>query len=215
MAALSGSVLYIGTARGLYVGEPDGPSYRARFAGLDGMGLMRARVAVDVDDARCLYAGTTRGGMFRSENAGASWQEINRGIVYKDVWSIAQHPTTKRLFVGTSPADVFWSEDRGESWHECAELQQIPTTKGWTGPLPPHVSRMKTLGLADDPSYIYGAIEEGWAVRSLDGGETWQQLSDGFDHDGHAITLLRTNPRTVIATGGKGIYHSEDGGDTW
>jgi photosystem II stability/assembly factor-like uncharacterized protein len=211
----TGSALYIGTANGLYLGEPQGATYEARLLGLEGLGVMRARVTVDAAEPERLYAGTTRGGLLRSEDRGQTWREINQGIVHKDVWSIVQHPTTKTLFAGTSPAAVYWSDDSGESWHEYEELAQLPTTKGWTGPLPPHVSRMKTLALADDPSFIYGAIEEGWAVRSLDGGETWQQLSEGFDHDGHAIALMKANPRTVIATGGKGIYRSEDGGDSW
>ncbi len=215
MTGKSGSTLYIGTASGLYLGEPEGSGYTARPLGLDGTGVMRARVAVDVADPDRLFAGTTRGGMFRSDDRGRTWDEINNGIVHKDVWSVVQHPGTETLFAGTSPAAIFWSDDRGENWHEYEELCQLPTTKGWTGPLPPHVSRMKTLALADDPSYIYGAIEEGWAVRSLDGGETWQQLADGMDHDGHAIALMQSSPRTVIATGGKGIYRSMDGGDSW
>ena len=148
---------------------------------------MRARVNLDVSDPDRLYAGTTRGGLLRSQDRGATWTEINNGIVHKDVWSIVQHRGTRTVFAGTCPAAVFWSDDCGDSWHEYEELGQLPTTKGWTGPLPPHVSRMKTLALADDPSYIYGAIEEGWAVRSQDGGETWSQLADGMDHDGHAI----------------------------
>jgi hypothetical protein len=36
-----------------------------------------------------------------------------------------------------------------------------------------------------------------------------------MDHDGHAIAIMRQNPRHVIATGGKGVYRSEDSGDTW
>src|SRR5439155_20735659 len=68
---------------------------------------------------------------------------------------------------------------------------------------------------AQDPRLIYGAIEEGWAVRSRDAGQTWDQLAEGMDHDAHTINLMPDNPRAVIATGGKGIYHSTDGGDTW
>ncbi|HZT07128.1 MAG TPA: sialidase family protein [Chloroflexota bacterium] len=211
----AGPALYIGTENGLYRGEPSPAGYRARLLGLEGLGVLRARVVADVSDPRRLYAGTTRGGVFRSADAGATWQEANAGIVYKDVWSIVQHPTTGRIYVGTSPADVFWSDDGGESWTECAALQQLPSTKGWTGPLPPHVSRMKTLALADDAPYIYGAIEEGWAVRSSDGGSTWQQIAQGMDHDGHAIAPIRGNARTVVATGGKGIYRSADAGESW
>jgi photosystem II stability/assembly factor-like uncharacterized protein len=141
---------------------------------------------------------------------------MNHGIVYKNIWWISQHPTAKTVWVGTSPADVFRSDDRGESWQECESLHALPTTKQWTGPLPPHVSRMKTLGLdAHDPDAIYGAIEEGWAVRSLDGGRSWDQISEGMDHDGHWIGVMPDDSSVVIATGGKGVYRSADRGTTW
>lgn len=209
-------VLYIGTTDGLYQGEANGSGLHARLLGFKGEGPMRATVAVDVDDPRRLYAGTTRVGMFRSDDAGATWAEINDGIVYKDVWSIVQHPRTRMLYAGTCPSNVFKSADGGDTWQECKHLSTLPTTKGWTGPVPPHVSRLKSLSLcAQDPNAIYGAIEEGWAIRSLDGGQTWDQIAEGMDHDGHTIAVMPDDPNTVVATGGKGAYRSVDRGTTW
>jgi photosystem II stability/assembly factor-like uncharacterized protein len=154
--------------------------------------------------------------MHASEDAGATWREINQGIVHKDVWSIVQHPRTGALLIGTSPAAVFHSEDAGEHWDEYDRLGTLPSSRDWTGPVAPHISRMKHISLsAQDPNLIYGAIEEGWAVRSLDGGSTWDQLAEGMDHDAHTINIMPDDPRTIIATGGKGIYHSTDRGDTW
>jgi photosystem II stability/assembly factor-like uncharacterized protein len=198
------------------VAEPNGSGFSARVVGLAGMGVLRASAVADKDDSRRVYAGATRGGMFCSEDGGEHWREVNAGILHKDVWSIVQHPTTGALFAGTSPARVYRSDDRGESWSDCPQLETLPTTKGWTGPLPPHVSRMKCLSLSpSDPDRIYGAIEEGWAVRSRDGGKTWQQIDEGMDHDGHAIAAMLRDPNTVIATGGKGLYRSEDSGEHW
>jgi photosystem II stability/assembly factor-like uncharacterized protein len=209
-------VLYLGTADGLYLGESHGSGFRSSLLGLEKTGVMRATVVIDPEDSRRLFAGTTRAGIWRSEDGGDHWEEINRGLVYKDVWSLVRHPRTGTLIAGTSPAAVFTSADGGDHWTECEQLETLPTTKQWTGPLPPHVSRMKTLHVhVDDPRLIYGAIEEGWAVRSLDGGTSWQQLAEGFDHDGHAIAIMPENPRTIVATGGKGIYRSVDGGDSW
>jgi photosystem II stability/assembly factor-like uncharacterized protein len=169
-----------------------------------------------VDDPRRLYAGSTRAGFFVSEDQGESWREMNRGMRYKDVWSIAQHPQTKTLWAGTCPTDVFRSDDHGETWRECESLQMLRTTQGWTGPVPPHVSRMKSLAIdPHDPAAVYGAIEEGWAVRSLDGGASWEQLAEGMDHDGHWITVMPDDSNVVIATGGKGVFRSTDRGATF
>jgi hypothetical protein len=216
MANRSDRVLFVGTADGLYLVEEADGEVDARLIGFQGMGVMRAPVVQDVSDPRRLYAGTTKAGCFISEDFGESWRPANDGLVYKNVWSINQHPRTGTVWLGTSPADVFRSDDHGESWQECESLHRLPTTKGWTGPLPPHVSRMKSLGLdAQDPSAIYGAIEEGWAVRSLDAGQHWDQLAEGMDHDAHFITVMPDDSNVIIATGGKGVFRSTDRGTSW
>ncbi|MCH7482373.1 MAG: hypothetical protein IIC31_06040 [Chloroflexi bacterium] len=213
MSTTNGHTLYLGTGDGLYLAEPGAKGYSARLAGFAGNGGFRAAVVVDCDEPETLYAGTTTSGMFRSRDAGRTWDEINAGIVHKAIWSIAQDPRTGTLFVGTSPANVFVSADRGDSWSACEGLERIPTTKGWTGPVPPHVSRLKSLALtAEDPLAVYGAIEEGWAVRSLDGGKTWEQIDNGVDHDGHGIAVSAEEPEVVVASTGKGMFRSEDRG---
>jgi hypothetical protein len=216
MGAAKNRTLYLGTADGLYEATPDGEGYDLRCIGFQGQGTFRAPVVLDKEDPRVLYAGTTRSGMYRSRDGGETWQEIDGGIAYKEIWSIAQHPKAGRLVVGTCPTDVFISDDRGDSWREAAQLQRLPTTKGWTGPVPPHVSRLKWLALhADNPQLVYGAIEEGWSIRSLDGGTTWEQLDNGTDHDSHSIAIMPRDPRVIVSSGGKGLFRSEDGGTTF
>ena len=212
MAANGKRSLLLGTTDGLY--RTNGGN-SPELLGFKDAGAFRAPVVQDCRDPGTLYAGSTRVGMHRSRDGGRTWQEINRGIIYKNVWAIAQHPGTGTLFAGTSPADVYRSTDGGDSWTQCERLGQLPTTKGWHGPVPPHISRMKGFALQpDDPNLVYGAIEEGWAVRSLDGGATWEQIADGIDHDGHWIVLM-PQPNTVVASTGAGMYRSEDGGLHW
>lgn len=208
------NTLYIGTADGLFRLKPGAAAPEP--LGLRGEGELRAPVVIDRDDPDRLYAGATRGGMFLSIDAGRTWAETNRGIVHKSVWAIAQHPKTGTLIAGTSPAEVYLSRDRGDTWERCDALVRLPSTKGWTGPVPPHISRMKGFALdPHDPNPIYGAIEEGWAVRSRDGGATWEQIATGIDHDGHWIVLLGDPPGALVASTGAGMFRSEDGGDHW
>lgn len=213
MRATKNQVLYLGTADGLYRAVSNGEGYDLTCIGFQGQSAFRAAPLIDKDDPRTIYAGSTRSGMHRSRDAGTTWQEIDNGLAYKEIWSLAQHPKTGTLLVGTCPTDVFVSNDRGDSWEECAQLQRLPTTKAWTGPVPPHVSRLKWLALnADDPQRIYGAIEEGWTIRSLDGGKHWDQLDEGVGHDGHSIAVMPLNPSVVVASCGNGLFRSEDEG---
>ncbi|HEY3305584.1 MAG TPA: hypothetical protein VGL70_18830 [Candidatus Binatia bacterium] len=214
MAAKSERILYIGTAEGLFQATPENGGYQSRPSGLQGKGALRAPVVIDWHDSRRMYAATSRGGMFRSEDRGATWREINEGIVYKEAWSLAQHPATGELVLGTGPSSIFKSNDGGDSWIDCEQLRSLPETEDWTFPQPPHVSHVKDLALCgSDPLLIFGAIEEGWIVRSKDGGKTWKNIKEGTEFDSHSVAVMPDAPNVVVATSGKSFYKSVDGGD--
>jgi photosystem II stability/assembly factor-like uncharacterized protein len=216
MAPSSDQFLYVGTEDGLYLVETDTMEYRSRPLALQGKGALRSPVQIDRDDPRHIYAATSRGGMQRSEDGGRSWHEINNGILYKETWCVVQHPESAELFVGTGPSSVFKSADRGDSWTDCERLRDLPETIDWTFPRPPHVSHVKGLALrADDPLVILGAIEEGWIVRSRDGGQSWQNIKAGVEFDAHSVAVMPDNPTVVIATSGQGVYKSTNGGDSF
>jgi photosystem II stability/assembly factor-like uncharacterized protein len=208
---------YAGTNDGLCVVERGADGHAsARMLGLQNTGGFRAPVVVDCADPTRVYAGTTRAGMFRSDDAGSTWREINQGIIYKDIWSLVQHPVTGTLYAGTSPAGVFRSDDRGETWQASEALWQLPTTRRWCGPIPPFVSRLKDLALSEgDPDLLFGAIEEGWVVRSRDGGSTWEQVDNGIPHDTHTVRFVPGSPATLVLGTQDGWLRSTDSGDSW
>jgi photosystem II stability/assembly factor-like uncharacterized protein len=212
MAGSASRVLYVGTLNGLFEAVEEGSAYRVSALGLAGSKAVTP--LVDRADPRRLYAGTGTRGVFRSEDAGQTWEEINDGIIYKSVWSLAQHPQTGELYAGTEPSSVFKSADSGDTWQSCEHLWTLPTTKDWTFPNPPHVSHVKDIGLcADAPSLIFCAIEEGWLVRSQDRGATWENVKDGVDFDSHSVTYMPDDPSVVVATTGDGLFRSTDSGD--
>lgn len=216
MAKVSDRMLYVGTANGLFQGQPNGNGYEVDPLGLQGKGAVRYPVVIDKDDPKRIYAGTNRGGMFRSEDGGKSWREINEGIVYKEIWSVDQHPKSGAIVVGTGPAAIFISSDRGDSWVESEQLRTLAEWEHWSFPHPPYIPHVKGLALSpDDPSTLYGSIEEGWAIRSRDGGKTWENLRNGIEFDCHYIYVMPDRSSTLVATSGKGFFRSEDGGDTW
>jgi photosystem II stability/assembly factor-like uncharacterized protein len=205
--------LYISTERGIYRGALNGMLDGVRPIGLEGQGRAWS-VVVDHRDPRRLYAGTSRGGVFCSEDRGERWRAINNGLFYQEVSSIAQHPVTGELYVGTRPASIFKSSDYGESWQNCEGLHSLPETKDWTWPNPPHFPHVRDIGLSpDDPKIVLGAVEEGWVVRSVDGGRSWTNLTAGTEFDSHTIKVMPGNGKVLISTSGTGAYRSEDGGD--
>jgi len=59
---------------------------------------------------------------------------------------------------------------------------------------------------------IFGAVEEGYIVRSTDGGETWATIKDGSEFDSHTVTVMPDNADVIVSTSGKGVFRSSDGG---
>ncbi len=207
---------YAGTDAGLLLIERHNGNATATALGLADAGGFRAPVVVDCDNPELLYAGTQRAGVLRSEDGGRTWHASNRGIVYKDIWSLVQHPRTGTLYAGTSPASVFRSDDHGKTWHACEALWQLATTRQWCGPVPPYISRMKDLTVNDDdPDMVLGAIEEGWLVRSKDGGATWEQVDQGVPHDSHTVRFVPGMPSRLVIGTNEGWLRSDDGGQTW
>lgn len=207
---------YAGTGEGLFDVERDAAGrMTAQLMGFGDAGTFRAPVVVDCADLSRLYVGTTRAGIYRSDDRGETWQEINHGLLYKDVWALIQHAQSGVLYAGTSPAGVFRSDDRGDSWQACESLWQLPSTRQWHGPIPPHFSRLKDLTLNSASAEVFGAIEEGWLLRSRDGGSTWQQIEAGVPMDAHTIRFVPGVDGTLVAGTGAGMFRSTDGGETW
>lgn len=207
------STLYISTENGLFSGRLNGALRDVAPVGLQGQGRVWP-VIVDHRIASRRYAVTSKGGVFRSDDGGKTWAEKNNGIVFKQCWCIAQHPATGELFVGTGPAAVFQSVDYGETWTFGEQMHTMPETKEWTFPGPPYIAHVKGLGLSrTDPKRIFGAIEEGYIIRSADGGATWETIKDGTEFDSHTVTVMPDNADVIVSTSGKGVTRSDDGGD--
>jgi photosystem II stability/assembly factor-like uncharacterized protein len=206
--------IYISTQTGLYRGAVNATIHDIESVGPADLGTVRAPVVIDCKNPERLYAVTRRNGVFRSDDGGKTWHEKNHGLIYKETWSIAQHPVTGAVFVGTGPAAVFKSTDFGENWTFAEQLHTLPETIEWTFPNPPHIAHVKGFGLSrEDPSVVFAALEEGWLIRSKDGGETWMTLRNGTVYDSHTVTVMPDNPNVVISASGNGIVRSEDLGD--
>lgn len=216
---MSERVAYVGTNDNLFEVAGSGDDYETRS--LDppvGGGEMEGVRAVLVDhrDPRRLYVGTQTEGVLRSRDGGGCWEQAAEGIIHRNVWALAQHPVTGDLYAGTELPCVFRSTDGGDTWVDMPMLRTLPESKEWWFPMPPHVPHVRSIGLrADDPDDIFCAIEDGWLVRSRDGGETWRQVRAGVHCDAHTVAFMPDDPSVVyVATGDYG-FRSTDGGETF
>jgi photosystem II stability/assembly factor-like uncharacterized protein len=178
-------------------------------------------VAVDPRDPARIYCGTSGQGLFRSVDAGRSWQVIEAGIAHSEISAVAVSPTEGSpalgvVYAGTNPSSVFRSEDGGESWRELSSMLSLPSAGEWS--FPPHPETHHVRWIEPDPIVncrVYVAIEAGALVRTFDGGQTWTDRVSGGPYDTHTAATHRRGRGRVYSAAGDGYFQSEDGGDSW
>ena len=210
--------LLIGTSEGIFETSLPNESSAPRLLDFDGdrFGWTRIPIVIDAEDPDIYYLATTANGVFRSEDRGRTWEEHNLGLTYKEVWTLEQHPSTGNLFAGSGPTSIARSTDGGESWEMFDGLTTASFKADWYCHVSPYHSRVRSIALnSDHPDVIVATIEEGWVVRSIDGGTSWTNPRDGVGQDGHSIAFVPGNSDVVLSATGTGIYRSTDGAETF
>jgi hypothetical protein len=180
---------------------------------------------------RMLIAQST-GGVYRSDDGGASFQARNAGIraefmpeKYPEfgqcVHKVAHHPSRpERLFL-QNHWGLYRSDDWGDSWEDVAH--DVPSDFGFCMAAHPH-----------DPDTVYIVPLEAdvfrctpdarlRVYRTRDAGESWEPLIEGLPQENAFETVLRDGldvdslqPAGVyFGTRGGRLYASRDDGDSW
>lgn len=185
-------------------------------------------LAVDPLHPQHIYCGTFDQGLWQSADGGASWEHSGAGITSEKVMSVAVSPLDQAngagiVYAGTEPSAIFRSEDQGKSWQECTTLRELPSAPTWSFPPRPWTSHIRWI--APDPlvaGRIFAAAEAGALVRSLDGGQTWEDRKEDGPFDTHTLVLPRLAPNRLYSAAGdgfmrpgNGFVQSDDGGETW
>lgn len=204
-------------ARTLFLGTSDGHVFGSRDEGehwqlLGRIGQNRDDVimsmVVDVRSADTIYASSWTlnsdgGGVYRSSDAGHTWQLIGlQGLVVR---AIAQAPSNPNILVAGATTGVFRSDDSGKHWNRISPEN--------------HEDLRNFDSIAIDPrdsNIIYaGTYHLPW--KTVDGGKNWSPVHQGMvdDSDVMSITIDQKDAAHVFASACSGIYHSPDGGANW
>ena len=167
-----------------------------------------------------LFVGSDVGGFYVSENAGRRYDMRNRGLKNMFVETIAEHPANPEiLFLGTL-GGIYKTTDRGLAWHE--KRTGFPPISDSTHTVP--ISKFAFA--PHNPDIIYAAVGQprtrkgahGQIWRSDDCGETWRMIvRGGFDKgiDVFDFAVVAENANSLLAATNRGVFRSEDGGETW
>jgi photosystem II stability/assembly factor-like uncharacterized protein len=194
VAALDARTVLAGTSgHGAFLTRDGGATWRA----LDGFGgEYVSLIAVDPRDARTVYL-RTRGGLYRSRDAGKSWQRLLGGIETEIVHALLFDSTSPRLYAATGGRGVFVSAD-GEVWGMAS------------GALPPGVA---TLALAQADAHTLLAGTQTGVYLTHDGGGTWQAANEGLGVPQLHALALDPQSGALFAATEDGLYRASPPGD--
>ena len=197
----------------------------------------RAGTAVGVlNNPNLYYMGTAGGGVWKTQDAGSTWEPISDGYFGGSIGAIAVSESDPNIiYVGegeqtlrgnVSSGHGMWkSTDAGETWHYIG----LPKSE--------HISRIRIH--PDNPEIVYvGVIGNLWKpnperglYKTNDGGMTWEKILYVSDKAGIGDLILDpNNSRIIYATtwqmkrngyrmdsGGPDskIFRSYDSGKTW
>ncbi|MGH7540209.1 MAG: WD40/YVTN/BNR-like repeat-containing protein [Gemmatimonadota bacterium] len=195
-----------------------------------------ADIVVDPTDRSIWYVAAASGGVWKTENAGTTWEPIFDGEGSYSIGALALDPHNHLvLWVGTGENNgqrsvgygdgVYKSVDGGGSFENVG----LDSTE--------HVGMIRVDPRDSDIVYV-AAQGPLWAAggqrglyKTADGGETWERVLEIDEHTGvNEVHFDPRNPDVLYASAwqrrrhqwtmidggsGSGIHKSTDGGETW
>ncbi|MEM6524410.1 MAG: glycosyl hydrolase [Bacteroidota bacterium] len=182
------------------------------------------------------YFGATGGGVWRTTDAGNTWENISDGYFGGSIGAVAVSEWDNNvIYVGGGEVTV-----RGNVSYGYGMYKSVDAGKTWTHiglKNSRHIPRVRIH--PKDPDLVYAAVmgdlykstAERGVYRSKDGGKTWERILFA-NADAGAVDLVMdpNNPRILYAStwkirrtpyslesGGEGsaLWKSTDGGDNW
>jgi hypothetical protein len=183
------------------------------------------------DDPQRVTVAMSTGGVYRTDDGGASWEPANRGIkayFFPDPWpefgqcvhKVASHPAAPHRLFAQNHHGVYRSDDGGDRWVSIAE--GLPADFGF--PIVVHPHQPETV-------YVFPLVADGARIppegqarvwRSTDAGQSWTPSASGLPDDfwaavmRDAMTTDRAEQAGLYLGARDGsVFASLDDGDSW
>jgi photosystem II stability/assembly factor-like uncharacterized protein len=238
----------IGQPGTYYFGAPQGGIWKTTSAGVTWLPIFDQETSVDSvgaiqvapSDPNIIYAGagdpiggSLGNGMWKSTDAGKSWQHIGLEDTVK-IDSILVDPADPNLVLASALGDehhhgggVYRSTDGGQTWTNVLKPADYDGTRDLEYAFDdPSVMVAATQGTGGPRAGAPGASNQPkpkppLAFKSTDEGKTWTEIKiPPFPGRVALAVAMHTNGQRLYIVGndiekGSGLYRSDDGGATW
>jgi photosystem II stability/assembly factor-like uncharacterized protein len=171
-------------------------------------------IAPSPHDAELLLVGIELGGLMRSSDGGASWDDHRPGA-QPDVHSLAWHARVPGNAYEAGGGGAARSEDGGDTWRAADEGRDRHYT--WSVAADPEDPALWYVSASTGPFAAHGERDpQAKIFRCLDG-EPWQALGGGLPDPLHAMpyALVATPHRLYAGLANGELWASADRGDSW
>ena len=241
--ALSGDTLFAGIdPAGLFRSDDAGGSWRpvtglnehpTRSTWEPSKGCFAVHsVCIDAAAPDNIIAAVSAGGVYRSEDGGATWQPANAGVRAENlperypetghnVHRVVMHPQVPGRLYRQCYNGTYRSDDGGRSWTEITA--GLPSDFGYGIVVDPN-DPDTVFQIPESSSHMRAPVDGKLSVyRSRDGGATWESASSGLPAEHVYVTVLREamdiddrDPCGVyFGTSGGQLFASLDAGEHW
>ena len=233
-AGVEDAALFKSTDAGNTWAELSGLRTNATAAGwMPGAGGMCLHtIILDKQNPDRIVIAISAAGCFRSDDAGLTWNPINKGLWSKYipnptaevghcVHHVAMNPARPDTLFMQKHWDVMRSDDAGDNWTKISG--NLPTDFGFV--IDTHAHQPETVYVVPIKSDAEHFPLDGQlkVFRSRSGGNEWEPLTHGLPQQNCYVNVLRDAMSVdslddcgiYFGTTGGQVYCSPDGGDTW
>ncbi len=242
-------LLMIATRKGSFTLRAKPGRDRFQLEGPQFLGHVVHHIVLDPRDRRTMLLAASTGHLgptvFRSTDAGGSWQEAERPPQFAKAvaggrkravdhvfWLTPGHADEPGVwYAGTSPQGLFRSEDAGRRWEGVAGLNDHPLLDTWTGGeqdgTPDGPKLHSVLIDPRDRRRMYVGMSSGGVFATDDQGATWRPMNRGslaefrpdpfpeYGQDPHRVALHPLRPDRLYQQNHCGIYRLDLPDETW
>ena len=237
-----GTVLLVGTRKGLWIGRSDQAREDWSWTGphFDMEEVYSCMVDTRGATPR-LLAGASSSWLGprvrRSDDLGASWGESADGGVrfpagseasVERIWQLTPGARDEIVYAGSEPGAVWRSEDHGETFALEQALWDHPHRPKWEAGFGGQAFHT-ILPHPTDPDSVTVALSTGGVYQTRDGGASWTPRNSGirceflpegqqypeFGQCVHKITRHPSRPERLFLQNHGGVYRSDDEGGSW
>ena len=190
-------------------------------------------VIMDHQNSRHLYYTHAFDGIFETKNGGASWNNVQSSTCPQSTSNLIMHPDDPKILYATNLTEdlcrvgVYQSKDSGKTWELIQPMQQdiwfgdllANNTTGFELNSHPYGCDVTVKSPVNNQIIYCG--KNNTLLRSIDKGNSWEEIADGLGNASFEIILDPVNPSVFYgeskksADGGYNLYRSTDSGASW